>query len=40
MRSTLTLFTVLLLAPLTALQAANASWKKPNIVFILANDLG
>jgi len=32
--------TALLLTPLAALHAANASPPKPNIVFILADDLG
>jgi len=36
----LTLITALLLAPLAALHAADTSSKTPNIVFILADDLG
>jgi arylsulfatase A-like enzyme len=38
MKHTLTLLTTLLLAPLAALQAAEA--RKPNIIVILADDLG
>ncbi|NBV85666.1 MAG: arylsulfatase, partial [Verrucomicrobia bacterium] len=40
MKSTLALPGFLLLAPLIALQAAHAQSTKPNIVFILADDLG
>jgi arylsulfatase A len=40
MKSLLTLLTVLLLAPLAALHAADAPASKPNILFILADDLG
>ncbi|MFO1486354.1 MAG: hypothetical protein U1F71_23530 [Verrucomicrobiaceae bacterium] len=38
MKSTLTLFTALLLAPLATLHAADTP--KPNIVFIFADDWG
>jgi arylsulfatase A len=34
------LLTALLLAPLAPLRATNAPTKKPNIIFILADDLG
>jgi len=34
------IFTALLLAPLAALPAADVPAKKPNIIFILADDLG
>ena len=34
------LLSVLLLSPLTALHAADAPSTKPNILFILADDLG
>jgi arylsulfatase A-like enzyme len=38
MKSILTLFTALLLAPLAALHAAEAPAKKPNIIFIFTDD--
>ena len=40
MKHTLTFLTVLLLTPLAALHAADTPTKKPNIIFILADDLG
>ena len=40
MNPALTLFAALLLTPVAALHAADASAKKPNIIFILADDLG
>ena len=40
MKSTLTLLTALLLAPLAALHAADAAKQRPNIVFIYADDWG
>lgn len=40
MKHTLTLLAILSLAPLTALHAADAPEKKPDIVFIIADDLG
>ena len=40
MRHTLCLLTALLLSPLVPLHAANAPAKKPNIVFIFADDWG
>ncbi len=40
MKLTLALLTALLLAPLAALHAADAPTKKPNILVILADDLG
>ena len=42
MKPTLTLLTTLLLAPLTALHAADApnTSARPNVLFILADDLG
>ena len=40
MKHTLTLLTTLLLAPLGSLHAADAPTKKPNILIILADDLG
>ena len=40
MKYALTLLTALVLAPLAALRAANPPPQKPNIVFILADDLG
>ena len=40
MKNTLSLLTALLLAPLTALHAADTPVNKPNILFILADDLG
>ena len=40
MKQTLTLLTTLLLAPLAALTAAEKKNDKPNIIFILADDLG
>ena len=40
MKHTLTLLTTLLLAPLAALTAAEKKNDKPNIIFILADDLG
>lgn len=40
MTRTQTLFTALLLAPLAALHAADAAKPKPNIVYIMADDLG
>jgi len=40
MKFTLTLLTALLLAPLVGLHAAEVPAKKPNIVLILADDLG
>lgn len=39
MKPNLTLLTILLLAPLTALKAADASAKKPNVLFIAVDDL-
>jgi hypothetical protein len=40
MKTTLTILTALLLAPLAALHAGDKPAKKPNIVLILADDLG
>ena len=40
MKPTLAILTALLLAPLAVLQAAEAPAKKPNILIILADDLG
>ena len=40
MKFTVTLLAVLLLSPLAALPAAPAAAQKPNIVYILADDLG
>ena len=40
MKSTILILTVLLLAPLGVLHAADAPAKKPNIIFILADDYG
>ncbi|MCX6875170.1 MAG: sulfatase-like hydrolase/transferase [Verrucomicrobia bacterium] len=40
MKYTYLILTALLLAPLAALHAADPPAKKPNIVFILADDLG
>ena len=40
MKHTLTLLTALLLPPLTVLHAAEAPASKPNIIFILADDVG
>ena len=40
MKHTLTFFTALLLAPLAALHAANEPQQKPNIIYILADDMG
>jgi arylsulfatase B len=40
MNSTLTLLTTLLLTPLAALHAADAPQQRPNILFIVADDLG
>ena len=40
MKQTLTLLTTLLLAPLAALPAAEKKNEKPNVIFILADDLG
>jgi len=40
MNPAFTLFAALLLTPVAALHAADASAKKPNIIFILADDLG
>jgi len=40
MKHTLTLLTILLLTPLATLHAADAPKQKPNIVVILADDLG
>ena len=40
MKHTLALLTVLLLAPLAALHAADAPHQRPNILFIVADDLG
>ncbi|MEY4484846.1 MAG: hypothetical protein RL693_2298 [Verrucomicrobiota bacterium] len=40
MKHTLTLFTALLLAPLATLHAAEGTKAKPNIIFVLFDDLG
>ena len=40
MKTLLTLLTALLLAPLAALHAAGGPIQKPNVIFILADDLG
>jgi N-acetylgalactosamine-6-sulfatase len=40
MKNTITLFTILLLAPLYAMNAAETPKPKPNIILILADDLG
>ena len=39
MKHTLTLLTALFLAPLTSLHAANALAKKPNILWLIAEDM-
>ena len=40
MKHTIPLLTVLLLAPLAPVHAADSSAKKPNILIILVDDLG
>jgi hypothetical protein len=40
MKHKLTLLTALMLAPLMALNAADSSAKKPNILIILVDDMG
>ncbi len=40
MKTTLTLLTALLLAPLVVLEAADAPAAKPNIILVMPDDLG